>query len=154
MTLVRRLWAIGFVAAIAACASAPTVASESETWDQAKVTELGNQLAVTGNDWWQALRDQPESDTLGSGDSQVYDSMLRESRVMQEQSAALAGHLEAGKGRADTLDMYKSLKEMADDTEVDEERTFLEAPAIATWKKFKGLMDQLAPYYGTRDVGP
>ena len=154
MTLVRTLSAIGFVVAIAACASAPPAASQSATWDQAKATGIAKQLAAAGNAYWQSLRDQPESDTLGSGDAPDFDTMLRKSRVIFEQSEGLAGNLSGGKGQSETRDMYRSLKEVSDDMAVDVQRAELDQPAQDAWTKFAGLMDQLAPYYGTRDVAP
>jgi hypothetical protein len=150
------MWAIGFIAVVAtACGTmSDPPAPAPDPWDQAKVTGLTQELAAAGNAWWKSLIAQPESDTLGSGDSTFYDAMLRKSQVLSEQSQALAGHLAAGKGRAETRDMYRTLKENADDTQVDVERVELDQPAQDVWNKFKGTMDELAPYYGTRDVGP
>jgi hypothetical protein len=147
MTLVRRLWVIGF-AVIVACATAPDTAPAQTAWDQAKVTAIAQELKVAGDGWWQALRHEgDDQDFVGSGDSQVYDDMLRESRTLFEQSEGLAGNLAGGKGRAETLDMYKSIKEIVDDMIVDEERAFLEAPTIAAWKKYSDLFKQITPYY-------
>jgi hypothetical protein len=144
------MWAIGFIAVVAACITAGPALAQPATWDQAKVTGLAKDLAAAGEAWWQALQDQPGGATVGSGDSQAFDQMTRESHLIQEQSAGLAGSLAGGKGRAETLDMYKSLKEMSDDMKVDEQRTSLEAPALAAWAKFAGVMKQLAPYYSAK----
>lgn len=147
MTLVRRLWVIGF-AVIVACATSPDTAPAQTAWDQAKVTGIAKELSLAGDAWWQALRDEgDDQDFVGSGDSEIYDSMLRESRTLFEQSEGLAGNLAGGKGRAETLDMYKSIKEIVDDMLEDEERTFLEDPTIAAWKKYADLFAQLKPYY-------
>ena len=147
MTLVRKLWAIGSVAAIAAFTAHPASA-QTATWDQAKVTGIAKELAAAGSAWWQAVRDEgDDQDFVGAGDGEVYDSMMRESRVLFEASQGIAGSLAGGKGRADTLDMYKSIKEVVDDMKVDESRTFLEDPTIAAWKKFADLFKQITPYY-------
>jgi hypothetical protein len=147
MTLVRRLWVIGF-AVIVACATAPDTAPAQTAWDQAKVTGIAQQLSTAGDAWWQAVRDEgDDQDFVGSGDSQIYDEMQRESRALFEQSQGLAGNLAGGKGRAETLDMYKSLKEIVDDMKEDQERTFLEDPTIAAWKKYSDLFKQITPYY-------
>jgi hypothetical protein len=147
MTLVRKLWAIGFVAVIAAFASAPASAQPAP-WDQAKVTALAKDLSAAANAWWLALRDEgDDQDFVGSGDSQDYDQMTRESRALTEASEGLVGNLSAGKGRADTLDMYKSMKEVMDDLAVDKQRAFLEDPTIAAGKKLKSTFQQLTPYY-------
>lgn len=155
MTLVRRLWVIGF-ALVVACASSTDNASGPYSmgspaplpWDQAKVTGIAQELSIAANDWWQAVRDEgDDQDFVGSGDSEIYDSMMRESRVLFEQSEGLAGNLKGGKGRAETLDMYKSLKEIRDDMVEDQERSFLEDPTIAAWKKWEGLFAQITPYY-------
>ncbi len=147
MTLVRTLWVIAFVAVVAGFTALPAFAQPA-TWDQAKVTGIAKELAVAGSAWWQAVRDEgDDQDFVGSGDGEAFDGMMRESRVLFEQSQGLAGNLAGGKGRADTLDMYKSLKEIVDDMKVDEQRTFLEDPTIAAWKKFAGLFQQITPYY-------
>jgi hypothetical protein len=147
MTLVRKLWAIGFVAVIAAFASSPASAQPA-TWDQAKVSAIAKQLATASDAWWQALRDEgDDQDFAGSGDSETYDSMTRESRTLNEAAQGLAGNLAGGKTQKDTLDMYKSMKEMMDDMKVDESLTFLEAQSIAAWKNFAGLFKQLGAYY-------
>jgi hypothetical protein len=149
MTLVRKLWAIGFVAVIAAFAGSPASAQPA-TWDQAKVTAIAKQLATASDAWWQALRDEgDDQDFVGSGDSQTYDSMTRESRTLNEAAQGLAGNLAGGKTRADTLDMYKSIKEVVDDMKVDQTLTFLEDSTIAAWKNFVTIFKQLAPYYDT-----
>jgi hypothetical protein len=43
--------------------------------------------------------------------------------------------------------MYRSLKEVVDDTEVQARETDLDEPTLDAWAKVADLMRQIAPYY-------
>ena len=67
--------------------------------------------------------------------------------MLHEQSRALAAHLAKGKGHDETRNMYRSLKEIVDDTEVQARRTELDEPTLDAWAKVADLLRQIAPYY-------
>jgi hypothetical protein len=46
--------------------------------------------------------------------------------------------------------MVRSIRELADDTQIAVERSEMQAPAIAAWSKVSGLLDQIDAYYGVK----
>lgn len=123
------------------------VRAELAAWDQTRVSEIGQQLAAACDAFWQAMRRQP-GDTVGSGDAWDVSQLLHKAQTMQVQSTALAGHLRDGKGRDQTLNMYRDLKELVDDTnDVLTPHAELDEPTLAAWAKVSDLMRQIAPYY-------
>ena len=137
MTLSPRPLPIALALLAAALCAAPAGA-ELAKWDQARVTQIAQQLTEASNAWWTALREQP--DVFGA-------ALAPKAQVLEEQSRSLAGHLAKGKGHDQTRDMYLSLKEIADDTEVEAQRAELDEPTLAAWAKVADLLRQLAPYY-------
>src|SRR5262245_52038968 len=92
-------------ASLALSCMAPPSEVGLQPWDQAGVTMLSRELLAAANSWNLTLLQQGR----GSGRLQM------NSRAIQEQAASLAGHLEEGKGFADTVDEYRDLREMLDD---------------------------------------
>jgi hypothetical protein len=74
-------------------------------------------------------------------------SLLGKARVLKEMSASLADQLKQGKDRAKTLDQYKSIKEIVDDTEVRAQQAALDEPTMGAWAKVADAMRRIAPYY-------
>jgi len=122
---------------VAAALAAPARGDAPAKWDQARVTTLARQLAEAGAAWQAAVLRQPEAGPR----------MQQNAKTLQEQSEALASHLAKGKDRSETLDYYRGLKEVADDTEQLASRAPLDEPTLAAWAKVADLMRQLAPYY-------
>jgi hypothetical protein len=60
---------------------------------------------------------------------------------------ALSGHLDEGDGYDKTHNLYRDLKEIADDTEVAAQRAELDEPTMDAWAKVADAMRQIAPYY-------
>ena len=112
-------------------------------WDQARVTELSQQILAGANAWWLALVQQ------GRGRGRLQQSAI----AIQQQSAALAGHLEAGKGFADTVYSYRDLRELMDDADAGVDASFLEQPGQTAWARLTELMQQITPYYDARPFG-
>lgn len=73
--------------------------------------------------------------------------LTEKASILSEQARSLAGHLKAGQGRDQTYNTFRSLKEQVDDAEVEQARTALGDQVSAAWAKFKGVFDQLKPYY-------
>ena len=134
------------LAVAAGCASSSSPAAAPVPWDQARAAAIGAQLGPAADAWELAVR-QANPDRLGAGTSEEGFGLTEKARRVSEQSRSLAGHLKAGQGRDQTYDSFRSLKEQVDDAEVDQARTALDEPVNAAWAKFKGLFDQLKPYY-------
>jgi hypothetical protein len=137
--------ALGLAVAVA-CASNSPPATGLAPWDQARVTGIGEQLTAAADAWQLAVR-RENDDRLGSGTAEEGFSLTEKAQVLSEQARSLAGHLKAGQGRDQTYSPFRSLKEVVDDVEVAQARSELDAPTIAAWARFTGLMAQLEPYY-------
>lgn len=125
---------------------APSAGAELAPWDQSRVTAIAQPLPAASETWLQALRDQPGG-FIGSGSAESGTGLVQKAQGLQEQSTALASHLAAGQGYDKTRDLYRSLKELIDDTEVQAQRAELDQPALDAWAKIADLQRQLAPYY-------
>ena len=113
-------------------------------WDQARVTSIAQQLVPAAQAWELAARQQGPG-TIGAAEEQG--SLPMKARTLREMSEGLADHLAKGEGHDKTLDQYKSMREVADDTEEMAQRSELQAPTIAAWSKIADLLRQIAPYY-------
>ncbi len=130
------------IVSLASCATPPSMAGLTP-WDQTRVTELSQQLLAAANGWFMALLQQ------GRGSGRLQQNAI----AIQQQSAALAAHLEAGKGFSDTVYSYRDLRELLDDADEGVDQSYLEQPTAAAWNKLSELMGQLTPYYDTRPFG-
>jgi hypothetical protein len=112
-------------------------------WDQARVTGIAKQLASACDTWLLRVRQQSGTE-IGPEDAP---GMIESARVLREQSRSLADHLAKGKGYEETRNLYRSLKEIADDTEVQSRRRALGAPTLDAWAAVADPLRQIAPYY-------
>lgn len=133
---------IASLLALSACMTPPSEEG-LQPWDQARVTLLAREILAATNSWHLSLLQQGR----GSGRLQM------NSRAIQEQAAALAAHLEAGKGFADTVNEYRDLREMLDDAHVGVDRTFIEEPTGLAWSRLARPMSEITPYYDHRPFG-
>jgi len=131
----KSLW-IALVACCVVGLSAPASA-EPAAWDQARVTAIAQQLAEASTAWQAAVLRQPEAGPR----------LQQNARTLFEQSTMLAAHLAKGKDRGQTLDYYRGLKEVTDDTQEFASRNPLDEPSLDAWAKVADGMRQLAPYY-------
>ena len=136
MAFVSKSFRIGLLACLVAGLSAAS-AAEPAAWDQARVTAIAQQLAEAGTAWQAAVLRQPEAGPR----------MQQNARTLFEQSTVLAAHLAKGKDRSQTLDYYRGLEEVVDDTEELASRAPLDEPSMDAWAKVADGMRQLAPYY-------
>jgi len=146
MTVARTLRISGLAALVAAFAVAVAAPSHADPakWDQAKITSIAQQLVPAAQAWELAARQQGPG-TIGAAEEQG--SLPMKARTLREMSEGLADHLAKGEGHDKTLDQYKSMREVADDTEEMAQRSELQAPTIAAWSKIADLLRQIAPYY-------
>jgi hypothetical protein len=131
------------VAAVAATLVAASARADLAKWDQAQVTKIAQDLAPAADGWWEALRRQPAM----VGDAMDESSLLGKARVLKEMTASLADQLKKGDGRDKTLDQYKSIGELRDDTVVRMQQAALDEPTMDAWAKVAAAMRQIAPYY-------
>ena len=140
---------LGFVAAVAMSALALPLPARADLakWDQARATEIAKQLAKSSEAWQLAVREQPDNQVVGGGSAQEGFGLHQKAQTLQEMTAGFAAQLAAGKGHDETLDQYKSIKEIVDDTETIAQRAELDEPTMDAWAKVADGMRQIAPYY-------
>jgi hypothetical protein len=122
-------------------------AADLAAWDQGRATGIAKQLADACNAFEVAVLKQPGMDQVGEGSAGEGSELIQKSRTLREQSLALAGHLEKGKGHDETRNYWRGLKELSDDVSESAERAALDEPTMDAWAKVQDLMRQLAPYY-------
>jgi hypothetical protein len=150
MQRIHELIVFACVSAFVALGATP-VAAQPTPWDQAQVTAVAKQLAAATEAWELAIRQQPGGEVVGSGDAQDEFSMVHKARVLNEMGGSLAAHLGEGQGYDKTRDLYRSMKEVVDDTQVKTQEAELDLPASNAWAKVTGAMGQLAPYYAPKE---
>jgi hypothetical protein len=138
--------ALGLAVALGCATGSSTPAAGLTPWNQARATEIARQLSTAADAWQLAVR-RENDDRLGSGSAEEGFKLTQKAQVVSEQARSLAGHLEAGEGREQTLDPFRSLKEVMDDAQQDQERSELDQSTIAAWAKLTGLLHQIKPYY-------
>lgn len=121
----------------------PPAAPGPSAWDQARVTDLSQQLLAAANRWHLALLRQER----GSG------RLQRDAVAIQQQAAALSAHLEAGSAFSGTVGSYRALRELMDDANVGVDSSYLEQPGQDAWTKLSDSMRQITPYYDNRPFG-
>ncbi len=133
--------AAGFAALVAGAAAADLAA-----WDQARATSIAQELAKAAHAFEQEVRKMPPA-TAAGGTSEASERLRKNSIQLNEQAKALSGHLSAGKGEKETANLYKGMKEVADDTADAARMTMVPEPTMDAWAKFMDELRQIAPYY-------
>jgi hypothetical protein len=134
---------IGF-AAVFTLLAAGVASAQLATWDQARVTEIAKTLATAAQGWETQTREAVAGSMLPAEEP---DSLPGRARVLREMSDSLAAHLAKGDGYDKTKDQYRSIREVADDTEEAAQRSPLEEPVMDAWAKVADALRQIAPYY-------
>ena len=164
-TTVLRAAAVLALGLVAACASSSggskaasnpantvgwTSVAPTKAWDQAAVTGLAEQLAKQTNELWEQVLYLPNLGQVGSGDSADTSRLQYKTRRIREQSMALSGALQAGKGRQDTQPQVEDLGEQADDLRIIVQRMYVQAPVQQKLAEARATWWQLLPYYGIK----
>ena len=136
MALASKSRWIGLVLCFAACSSTPGSA-DLTAWDQARVTAIAQQLAEASVGWEAAVLREPEAGPR----------LNQNARALHEQSATLAAHLAKGDGHDGTLDYYRGLRELADDTQEMLPQAAFAQLSLNAWTKVSDPLGRLAPYY-------
>jgi hypothetical protein len=142
------------LAAFATSLVALPALADLAAWDQARATSIAKQLADASDAFEQAVRKEPELGRVGSGSAEAGMRLGQQARVLKEQSASLAGHLEKGKGHDDTKNHWRSMKEVTDDVTEEAQKSELSEPTLDAWSKVADLTRQLAPYYDPKALNP
>ncbi len=127
----------------------PVSSAHAADWDQAKVTEIAQQLADAVNQVNRSIVRTATGSQVGSGQSASYLRLKDRVRVARNESRHLARALEDGKGRDETVNVWKRLMSVVRDAREIGRSMFLEAPTQQKIVRANEILDQLTPFYET-----
>jgi len=146
VTSMRSSWVL--VAALvtlgAGLPAAPAFA-ELAKWDQARVTELAEELTKAAGDLYTAIYQQMSGQAGGQGRS--FAVLKDRVRLARSESRHLASELKAGKGHDATFPVYERLMELVRDARENARRVYLEEPTLDKIAATEDVLRRLAPYY-------
>ena len=127
-------------------ALAMTARAEIAAWDQAKVTELAQQLEATTAELSRIFRSQPQP-TRGQPDRLTYFRLQQEVRFLRRESRTLSRALQRGADLEETLPSFESLPNTVGRAETKARRVFTIADMHQQADKARTILNQLGPYY-------
>jgi hypothetical protein len=125
--------------------AAPGSRAELATWNQAEVAALGKELETAADALYDTFINKPPP-TLGSMQTTYY-RLKQEVRVLRSEARELAGSLEKGEGREQTLPIYDHLMQLVRIARDDAARTFNTQDVGQRAAAVRGVLNQLGPYY-------
>jgi hypothetical protein len=144
-----RIRLLGNIACAAALAlAAPVRGAEPTPWDQAKVTELAEQLSQHTSAAYDAVyRNLSLSQNLGSGQSTLYLRLKDRVRVARTESRHIAKALADGQSREETIFSFQRLLTTVRDIRVVGGRMMIDKPTLDTFAAAHGALRELGAYY-------
>ena len=140
---------LGFAAIVLACSGmTPQNREPTTAWNQQAVTSLAAQLVDGTEAVYNGLRAAPESLTPGMQNASA--SMAGTTREMHEEAGELHANLAAGKGRSDTLNNYRRIKELSRDASESSSYTDAAASVGGPDSGMNSILSQLDAYYGAQ----
>jgi hypothetical protein len=119
---------------------------ELAAWDQAQVTALSKELVQATNDLYETFRKQPEP-SIGSTHPQAYYRLKQFVRILRSESQQLAGSLERGEAREQTLAIYDNLMQLTRSAREDAGKVFVAHDVGDRASVVRGVLNRLGPYY-------
>jgi hypothetical protein len=142
-------WVLAVAALALGCAgTSPQNREPTTSWDQQAVTDLAAQLQTSTEALYNQVREAPA--TITPGMENAPEGMGGSARVMHEEAGALHAKLAAGKGREDTLNAYRRIKELSRDVGESSRLTDVAAEVGAAQGGMRSILSQLDAYYGTQ----
>jgi hypothetical protein len=118
---------------------------EPVKWDQARVTQLANELNAAVNDAVHAVRKSPTQQQIGQRQS-WYD--MREAlRLLENTTGHLQTELQKGASQEETLSTFKRIETLRRDAEEIGRKSALPEPVMAALVKAGAIHNQMRPYY-------
>lgn len=128
--------------------AAPAHAAPAQAWDQAKVTELGTQLATATDDLWQTFRKHPRP-TVGQAQANSFFRLQQQLRSLRSEARSLARSLQGGAGHDETLPSFESMMQTIRIAQDNARRVFTSADVREKADAARAVLNQMIPYYDT-----
>jgi len=134
-------------------ALAPLAAeAELPKWDQARVTNIANELAEAVNKASLEVDKQKGSRVDVSKERAFYE--LREDmRLVKNSTRHLSKELQQGKGREETYPTFKRIKTLRNDAAENARRADMPESTLAALTSAGELLNRLRPYYEEEPTG-
>jgi hypothetical protein len=150
MESILRLRGITALCATLALLLLPTAAfAELAKWDQARVTQIAEELAVALKDLRKEIRATPQI-TDPARQRARYEA-LEDVRIMTNSSKHLASQLKAGKGRDETSSTWRRLGLLRREFEENARKSLIPDPIMEKILKAGELLIRLTPYYASEE---
>ena len=126
--------------------AAPASAAPAQAWDQAKVTELGQQLETATSELWDAFRRQPRP-TAGQGQANSFFRLQQQLRHLRSEARALSRMLQGGAGHDETLPSFESMMQTIRIAQDNARRVFSGADVREQADAARAVLNQMTPFY-------
>ncbi len=151
------VFVLGFFPAVVTAEDAPAVSAAPPptaiAWNQEQAATMAADLAQALNGLRDALRREPDSSIVPGGGSRQKHRVRDRLRLMETESKYLASQLRDGRGRDETLPVFKRINEIRRDTADDARRMFLQEPVLAKIDAAREPLEELAGFYGVKLEG-
>ena len=127
----------------------PVSSAHAADWDQAKVTEIAEQLSDAVNDVHRSIVRTATGSQVGSGQAASALRLKDRVRVARNESRHLARRLQDGRGKDETVNVWRRLMSVVRDARNIGRSMFLEAPTQEKIVRASEILDQLTPFYET-----
>ncbi len=131
---------------LTATMAAGPVQAQPATWDQERVTALGEELRKAVSGVRSGFRNQPPAG-IGSGQARSFYAIQDKLRVIESESRAFASALEKGQGHDQTVHMYERIQMLRRDAAEIARRLMLTEPVLDKIAAARDVLIRLAPYY-------
>jgi hypothetical protein len=152
VTSLRTLAALAVASAVAVPGAAGAAAQLA--WDQAKVTEIAQELPKAASDLRAALRKEPAPTAGSVGGRRAYYQLTDTVRRIERESKQLATALESGQGHDQTLPVMQNLSMLVRDARTQARRIFRTESLMKPIAAGRAILDRLAPYYDMKPLPP
>jgi hypothetical protein len=151
MESIRRSRGIAlFTTALAFSLLSAVAFAELAKWDQARVTQIAEELEPALKDLRQTMKDAPTS--LDPSRQRALYVALDDVRIMTNSAALLANKLKAGEGRDETYAVWRRLDLLRRDFEENARKAVLEDAIMDKVLVAGELLIRLTPYYASEEA--
>lgn len=118
----------------------------AQAWDQAKVTELAQQLETATGELWNTFRRQPRP-TIGQGQANSFFRLQQQLRQLRSEARHLSRALQDGAGHDETLPSFESMMQTIRIAQDNARRVFTGVEVREKADAARNVLNQMIPYY-------
>jgi hypothetical protein len=127
----------------------PAAAGERAPWDQARMTELSDQLATAMSELRRAFRREPGFRDPSSPNRRATQSMDQTLRLLEQSARQLRNRVSGGAGFEETRNIARKIGSLLNDADVEGRRIMTSVWLDERIRPAMKLINEIAPYYGS-----